>query len=79
MIENKILSLINLREQLYKKIEEVLRNIYLNKNDIYNNYLTKTFYKRKDISKNKKIIIKSYELEIKNIDFKIKKFKYIKK
>lgn len=72
MIENKILGLLDLKEKISKKITEVIRNISLNKNDVNGNYFTKNFYNRKDLSKIKKKILKSYEQNIKVLDLKLK-------
>lgn len=74
MLENKILNLLDLKEKIEKKVEEVIRNISLNKNDVNGDYFTKNFYNRKDLSKIKKKILKSYEQHIKVLDLKIKNF-----
>lgn len=73
MIEEKILNLIDLKMETQKKIDEVVRNITFNKFDLINNVFTKNFYKRKDVSKIKKKILKSHEQTINILNLKIKK------
>ena len=73
MIEEKIVNLIDLKMEIQKKIDEVVRNITFNKFDLINNVFTKNFYKRKDVSKIKKKILKSHEQTINILNLKIKK------
>lgn len=50
---------------LIKQKDDILRNISLLSTDIDNNYLTESFFKKTDISENRKTTLKQIENSIK--------------